>query len=611
MLAPKTCLQQRYVVIEPVGRGGMGAVYRAYDQRLRADVALKQTLFTGEGDRRRFEREAQLLARLRHRGMPKVSDYFTEASGQYLVMEYISGQDLDVLCQGDPSIREPASLPRVLEWADQILDILEYLHNRRLPIVHRDIKPKNLKLSERDEIVLLDFGLARGGLTQEAHLDGATQRPDTGLRIHTLPYGPLEQMRGEEEDPRNDIYSLGATLYYILSGKAPIDPMTRLQELAFRSDPLPPLVEVVPHVPPLLSEIVHTMMAIRKDDRQETASQTREELQQVRNVSVRRPRTQPLRPLQPGNPLPRIAGPVLSSTRPSLETPLRTINTGTHIRTVAWNGTDDMIAAGYDDCTIGLWTMHDSQQIKLLTGHKGVVRSVMFTHDRQPSIISGSDDGAVRLWHVASEMAIELERRGSAVSSAALSADGQWLAVCGWNGGTVLWQRQQKGFVQTRRISNAFTNCVAFSQDGQMVGEGRFDGSLVIWDVQSQQQRISLSDYPASVFCLAFSPDGQYVAAGGNTNTIYLWRVRDGRKMDTFRGHTGSVRGIAWSADGNFLVSVSEDRTARIWTPSEGATRYPPLQHENGVTCLAFHPDGDLFVTGGYDTKLRLWKMPR
>ncbi|MCI0694547.1 serine/threonine protein kinase, partial [candidate division KSB1 bacterium] len=151
---PRTLLQNRYQAIRLIGQGGMGVVYEAFDQRLGHTVAIKQIT---HGDAQAFGREAQLLARLRHPALPKVTDYFVEEKGQFLVMDYIAGDDLATALVRST---QPFSLPQVLAWADQLLDALEYLHSRQPPILHRDIKPANLKLGEDGGIILLDFGLA-------------------------------------------------------------------------------------------------------------------------------------------------------------------------------------------------------------------------------------------------------------------------------------------------------------------------------------------------------------------------------------------------------------------------------------------------------------------
>src|SRR4051794_5560282 len=143
MLAPDTVLQNRYKVVRAIGQGGMGSVYMATDQRLRSTVALKETLFTDERLRKAFEHEAELLANLHHPALPNVSDHFIEGDGQFLVMQFIPGEDLSELLKQRGA---PFTSDQVLDWADQLLDALDYIHTQNPPIIHRDIKPQNLKI---------------------------------------------------------------------------------------------------------------------------------------------------------------------------------------------------------------------------------------------------------------------------------------------------------------------------------------------------------------------------------------------------------------------------------------------------------------------------------
>src|ERR1700750_3150116 len=141
MLTPETVLQSRYRIVRQLGQGGMGAVYEAIDQRLDTTVALKETLFTDERLRKQFEREARLLARLHHPALPRVSDHFSEADGQFLVMQFIDGDDF---AEKIATKRGAFPADQVVHWADQLLDALDYLHTQDTQIVHRDIKPQNL-----------------------------------------------------------------------------------------------------------------------------------------------------------------------------------------------------------------------------------------------------------------------------------------------------------------------------------------------------------------------------------------------------------------------------------------------------------------------------------
>ena len=238
MLTPETVLQGRYRIIRQLGQGGMGAVYEAVDERLDTTIALKETLFADERLRKQFEREARLLARMHHPALPRVSDHFSEIDGQFLVMQFIAGEDLGEMMKEKQG---PFPVEQVLMWGDQLLDALDYLHTQEPQIVHRDIKPQNLKLTSRGQIILLDFGLAKG---QTAGVSVVTTASIFG---YTPNYAPLEQIQGLGTDPRSDIYALSATLYHLMTGVKPPDALTRAASLVNgEKDPLQPANEVNP-----------------------------------------------------------------------------------------------------------------------------------------------------------------------------------------------------------------------------------------------------------------------------------------------------------------------------------------------------------------------------
>jgi eukaryotic-like serine/threonine-protein kinase len=268
MLAPETILQDRYRIVRQLGQGGMGAVYEAIDLRLDTVVALKETLFTEERLRKQFEREARLLARLHHQALPRVSDHFTENEGAFLVMQYIPGEDLFEM-QG----RRGGGFPQadVLQWADQLCDALDYLHTQDPQIIHRDIKPQNLKLTARGQIVLLDFGLAKGS-------GGQMSVVTTSASIfgYTPNYAPLEQVQGLGTDPRSDIYSLAATLYHLMTNVKPPDALSRAAAIVNGlEDPLAPADMVSSNVSRSVAQVLQTAMSQKRDDRYESAEAMR------------------------------------------------------------------------------------------------------------------------------------------------------------------------------------------------------------------------------------------------------------------------------------------------------------------------------------------------
>jgi serine/threonine protein kinase len=285
MLAPDTLLQNRYLIVRPIGQGGMGAVYLAVDQRLGNTIALKETFFNDEYLRRAFEREARLLANLRHPSLPVVSDHFTEGNGQFLVMQFIHGDDLEELLNRRGS---PFSPDDVLGWADQLLDALDYLHTQEPPVIHRDIKPQNLKLTARGHIILLDFGLAKGSAV------GMSQVSSSGSIFGYTPnYAPLEQIEGAGTDARSDLYSLGATLYHLMTGEKPPDAVMRANvRVNEQPDPLLLADELNPQVSPSVADVLMKAMALKREQRFASAAEMRKTLLDVRERAEKRKQQQ-------------------------------------------------------------------------------------------------------------------------------------------------------------------------------------------------------------------------------------------------------------------------------------------------------------------------------
>ena len=212
-------LHKRYRIVEILGQGGMGSVYRAVDENLGVDVAVKENLFTTDEYARQFRLEAVILANLRHPNLPRVTDHFVIGDqGQYLVMDYIEGEDLRQRMERMGNITEDEA---ILIGA-AICDALAYLHTRKPPILHRDLKPGNIKITPDGHIFLVDFGLAKV-------LHGS-QATTTGARAMTPGYSPPEQYGTARTDSRTDIYSLGATLYAALSGIIPEDGLARAMD---------------------------------------------------------------------------------------------------------------------------------------------------------------------------------------------------------------------------------------------------------------------------------------------------------------------------------------------------------------------------------------------
>jgi serine/threonine protein kinase len=272
MLESGKILQDRYRIEKQIGQGGMGAVYVAVDQRFGSTVAIKETLFLGEHFEKAFEREARLLNSLRHPALPNVRDYFSEEHNQYLVMEFISGEDLSEKLEKNGQAFE---LEEVLNWSKQLLKAIDFLHTQEIPVIHRDIKPQNLKLTPQGQIILLDFGLAKGNPTDASHLTNAKS-----IFGYSRNYASLEQMQGTGTDPRSDLYSLAATVYHLATGIPPVDALTRATSvLSEQADPLVSANQVHEQVSKGIANILNNAMNLNANQRPASAKEMLEMLE--------------------------------------------------------------------------------------------------------------------------------------------------------------------------------------------------------------------------------------------------------------------------------------------------------------------------------------------
>jgi predicted Ser/Thr protein kinase len=243
-------LNDRYRIESQLGKGGMGAVYLGFDQTLDIKVAVKENLNVNPESERQFMREARLLASLRHPNLPRVTDYFILEGRQYLVMDYIEGEDLHGRAH-----HHPPTIDEVLSWAEGVCDALHYLHAKDPPIIHRDIKPANLKLQPDGRVLLVDFGIAK--------VFDKGQATTTGARGLTPGYSPPEQYGGTRTDERSDQYALAATMYALLTRRSPVDSIERM----LKKEELESPRQVNPSIPQHVEQALMRAMELDQDDR--------------------------------------------------------------------------------------------------------------------------------------------------------------------------------------------------------------------------------------------------------------------------------------------------------------------------------------------------------
>jgi Tol biopolymer transport system component len=272
-LETDSILHDRYRILETLGKGGMGAVYHAVDESLGVHVAVKENLIEDEEAIRQFRREATILANLRHQNLPRVTDHFViEGQGQYLVMDFVEGEDLK------QRMKRLGKLPEqdVILIGTAICDALNYLHNLTPPVIHRDIKPGNIKITPTGQVFLVDFGLAK--------VVQGSQQTTTGARGLTPGYSPPEQYGSARTDERSDIYSLSATLYAALTGSPPEDGLA----VAINQAALTKVRDRNPKTSRPLSAVIEKGLEVQAEDRYQTALEFKQALLEVGDTTTRK-----------------------------------------------------------------------------------------------------------------------------------------------------------------------------------------------------------------------------------------------------------------------------------------------------------------------------------
>ncbi len=288
-------IDRRYRVVKHIATGGMGAIYKGEDTRLQTVVAIKEMIdfFQTEEDKnyaiKRFREEALLLADLRHPNIPRVTDNFIENNKYYLIMDFVEGKSAEKIIMENGGRGLPEQ--RVLEWGIQICDVLDYLHSHNPPIIYRDMKPSNVMILTDDNVMLVDFGIAR-------HF--SPRRPGTMIGTHG--YAPPEQYKGNTE-PKSDLYALGATMHHLLTGNDP----TKGVPFNFK-----PIRQLRPELSEDMERILEKALENLPDKRFSTAGEMKKELENLRggagaNIpaprqSIPQPVYQP--PVQPISPQP-------------------------------------------------------------------------------------------------------------------------------------------------------------------------------------------------------------------------------------------------------------------------------------------------------------------
>jgi len=598
-------LHNRYRIEQTIAVGGMGAIYRAQDETLRIPVAVKENFFTTDEFSRQFRREATILAGLRHPNLPRVTDHFViPGQGQYLVMDFIEGTDLREIINQHGAQDEK----EVIRIGVTVCNALTFLHGRTPPIVHRDIKPGNLKIAPNGQVFLVDFGLAK-----ISHGEATT----TGAQALTPGYAPPEQY-GQGTDPRSDLYALGATLYAALTGKIPEDGLSRVMGTA----ELTPIRQHRPDVTERTAQAIERAMMVKPADRFADASAFRAALEPPvvthppASTTIRKPPAvtppQPEVPTQEQKP----AAPVMTPAAPPPAPPRRSglgMWLGIGAAAVLLGGAALLFllrmppfaaAVSQPTATIAPSTAVAARTVALPTDIPGPVATETLTPTDLPT---GTPAPTQTLpptptHTLAATATLAGTPQGGGLGQIAYSSD---------QGGTVqIWSVNSDGSDRRQITSLGDGACQPdWSPDGKRIvfispcagEENEYPGSSLFIINADGTGLVPLVTLPGGDFDPAWSPDGAQIAfttLRDRIPHIYLYTLAD-NTVKRVSSPVNRDSHPAWSPDGTRLAyKTTRLGLPQIWTMApdgSGAGEFSKLDGAND-TSPAWSPDGGVVI---------------
>ncbi len=536
-----------FEILEEIGRGGMGIVYRARrleDGGTFAVKVIRKDRLQHEEAVRRFRREAQAAARLCHPNIVTVFDSDRAGDTHYLVMEYVPGITLErqVEEQGPPTIAQACDFLRQAALG------LQHAHEQAL--VHRDIKPSNLMVTPSSagfQVKLLDMGVARvlqlGGGSPGESLSTLTHG---GSVIGTADYVAPEQLEDPHgADIRADLYSLGCTFYFLLTGQVPFPGGSLISKLDKQRWHAPTPPETLRgDLPPAVGRVVEKLMAKSPAERYQTPGALADALALLAQHGYDDP------------PLPRV----------------------------------------------------ELRELRRMTGHADSVLSVRFAPDGR-HIASGGKDGLLLLWDAdTGQIVTRFPGHPQEVRGVAFSPIADLLASA--SGFTVRLYNVRGQEVKRFSGHTAAIKCLAFSPDGKRLATGSDDKSIRLWDMPSGREVLRLNRHSAGITALAFAADNR-LASASRDQTVRLWDLKSGLEIEGFGAHAGNILDIAISADGTRLASAHFDTVVRLWDTATASEVGQCVGHKQMVSALGFTADGKRLLSAGQDHTLRLWDLAR
>jgi WD40 repeat protein/serine/threonine protein kinase len=680
-------------IAREIGRGGMGVVYEAVQISLGRRVALKVLPFAAALDAKqlqRFKNEAQAAAQLHHTNIVPVHYVGCERGVHFYAMQYIEGQTLAAVIRGlqrnvevamtndERMTNEQSQSPKehapeanaqtdfrhstldilssfgishssffrtVANLGQQAAEALEHAH--QLGVIHRDIKPANLLIDIRGNVWVTDFGLA--------HFQSNPGLTLSGDLLGTLRYMSPEQALAKRApvDARTDVYSVGMTLYELLTLEPAYNGRNReevLRQIAFEDPRLPSRLNKA--VPVELETIVLKAMAKGPEERYATAQELADDLRRFledKPIKAKRPslRQRAVKWARRHKTVVR-AGMimlVLSTAVSGVNAALiwrayqnlwwtnQALRQTLYIQTIdladrEWSANnlgrlDELLNACSADLRGWEWNylkrQPQAENIPPLR-HSAAVISAVFSPPDDRWIASGSVDGYITVWDASTgQKRFAFQAHHGQIHNLAFSPNGRRLATASWDGTAKIWdfdlgRAEVKKSPPIVLTGPEAVSSVAFSPDGHRLASVGDDRMVRVWDVATGQELLILRGHTSHVWGIAYSPDGDYLASTSKDTTVRIWDARSGRELRTL-GHRAPVYTVAFSRDGRWLASTSGDYSTKadgeikIWDVQTGNEVRTLRGHTSHVYSAMFSPDSERLASAGRDETVRLWDV--
>ena len=560
-----------YRLIRLLGTGGFADVYLGEHVFLKIQAAIKILHTLRQEDLQGFLQEAQTIARLKHSHIVRILEFGVD-SIPFLAMEYASN---GTLRQRHPK-GSIVPLATVVSYVKQVASALQYAHQERL--VHRDVKPENMLLTDSNEVLLSDFGIAAVGHSTRYQGDQAI--------AGTVAYMAPEQLQGNLRRA-SDQYALGVVVYEWLSGDCPF--RGTFTEIATQHifTPPPPLRSKVPAISPDVEQVV--LHALAKDPQQRFAN-----IQAFATA------------------LEQASQPAAVPTGTTL---LIASGHTEQVWSVAWSRDSLYLASASDDRTVQIWDTSGGgsatatgRRVFTYSGHTNWVHAVAWSPDGR-RIASASYDKTVQVWDaLTGQRLLSYGGHAAELNAVAWSPDGRFIASGSWDKTVRVWDALTGRTIHTYKGHADVVSPVAWSPDGRYIASAGNDKTVHVWEAIAGRLLLRYTGHSASVNAVAWSPDGRRIASAGDDEAVHVWEAMTGRLLLTYGGHSDWVWSVAWSPDGRRIVSASRDKTAQVWDGVSGYPLFNYTGHASSVNAVAWSPDGSRIASASKDKTVRVWQ---